>query len=116
MTTVGKRIFEARIALGMSLRDVERFIRNQNSPERVSSGHLSLIEHGHVSSPTPPTLKVLAAALSLDYMSLMVDAGYIDANPAINTVAPTGLLDGLTPEQTGIIRTIIQSWRESNDN
>lgn len=69
---------KAREERGMSLRDVENILRNMEDAAKISSGHLSLIEQGKVDAPSPHTLHALARAYGIDYIALMVEAGYLD--------------------------------------
>ena len=62
----------------MSLRAVEDALKELDLGVKVSSGHLSLIEQGKVAEPSPRTLHALARAMGLDYITLMVEAGYLD--------------------------------------
>lgn len=76
--TVGEYLRKEREDRGMSLRDVENALREIEGATKISSGHLSLIEQGKVSMPEPKTLHSLAKAMDLDYIDLMVEAGYLD--------------------------------------
>ena len=76
---LGDYLRQAREKKDMSLRDVESALKRLDDAVSVSSGHLSQIEQGKV-KPTPKTLHSLARALGLDYLTLMVQACYLDAS------------------------------------
>ena len=75
---LGKYLRMEREKRTMSLRDVENSLKQLDEDVRISSGHLSLIEQGKVSAPSPKTLHTLAKAIGLDYIVVMIEAGYID--------------------------------------
>jgi transcriptional regulator with XRE-family HTH domain len=62
----------SRIAQGLSLRDIERM-----SGHQISNPHVSQLERGIETKPSPHHLRVLAKVLKLDYLELMILAGYI---------------------------------------
>jgi HTH-type transcriptional regulator, competence development regulator len=70
--TLGRTLRNARVAKGMSLRDVERATKG-----KVSNGYLSLLESGDVKQPSPHHLHHLAKAFELEYAQLMRLAGYV---------------------------------------
>lgn len=76
--TIGEYLRRKREDRGLSLRDVENTLKDLEGATKISSGHLSLIEQGKVSQPEPKTLHSLAKAMDLDYIELMVEAGYLD--------------------------------------
>ena len=78
--SVGQYLRRERERKGMSLRDVENTLKGLEDTVRVSSGHLSLIEQGKVAAPSPKTLNALARAMGLDYVTLLVEAGYLDSS------------------------------------
>ena len=78
--TVGEYLRKEREDRGMSLRDVENALREIEGATKVSSGHLSLIEQGKVTTPEPKTLHSLAQAIGLDYIRLMAEAGYLPSS------------------------------------
>ena len=71
----------------------------------ISHGYLDKLEKGvdprtqTNNKPTPDTLKLIAAAYHLDYMSLMVLCGYVELNtlkiPQILASTPIALYEGL---------------------
>ena len=77
---LGEYLRGEREKRAMSLRDVENALKQLDETVRVSSGHLSLIEQGKVSAPSPKTLHALAKAIGLDYIAVMIAAGYLDAS------------------------------------
>jgi transcriptional regulator with XRE-family HTH domain len=66
--TLGTTIKQARIAKGLSLREVERLTG-------VRSGHLSQIETGKIARPEMAILWDLAAVYELDFGRLLALAG-----------------------------------------
>lgn len=77
---LGEYLRTEREKRAMSLRDVENALKRLEEAVRISSGHLSLIEQGKVSAPSPKTLHALAKAIGLDYIAVMIEAGYLDAS------------------------------------
>ena len=71
MPTLGEILKRARHEHGLSLRDVER-----NTDNKISNGHLSLLESDEVKSPSPNHLYRLAQVYALPYADLMRLAGY----------------------------------------
>jgi len=67
---LGDALSEARVASGLSLRDVERLTG-------VRSGHLSQIETGTIGKPEMAILWELAAAYGIDFTRLLTLAGYV---------------------------------------
>lgn len=86
--SLGTYLRRERERKGMSLRQVENALKDLEHTVRVSSGHLSLIEQGKVSAPSPKTLNALARAIGLDYVTLMVEAGYLDPSVLDERPAP----------------------------
>ncbi len=74
MDSLGERLRQLREGLGLSLRAVSQ-------DTGISSGHLSLIENGHVTAPSPSVLQRLADRYNSDPHDLLVLAGYIKTNP-----------------------------------
>lgn len=66
------KLRNARVTQHLSLRDVDRL-----SKGRLSNGFVSQVELGQVNEPTPPKLRALAEVLKLNYLELMILAGYI---------------------------------------
>jgi transcriptional regulator with XRE-family HTH domain len=70
--TLGERLKEARMAAGLSLRDVEREVG-------VRSGHLSQMETGTIAKPELAILWDLASLYGIEFAPLLVLAGHGDA-------------------------------------
>ncbi len=68
---LGHYLGATRMALGMSLRQVQEKTRNE-----VSNAYLSQIEQGKVRKRSPNTLHALAIAYDIDYPQLMAIAGH----------------------------------------
>lgn len=69
--TLGSVLREARAKKGVSLRQVEKALDN-----KISNGHLSLLESDEIQQPSPRHLYLLAKYYELDYSELMSLAGY----------------------------------------
>lgn len=69
---LGSYLKGVRLALGLSLRDVE-----EATDKEVSNAYLSQLENGKISKPSPHILYSLSGALSVPYETLMERAGYI---------------------------------------
>ena len=67
---LSRRLKQARIKKGMSLRDLE-------AVNSISNPYLSQVEQGKAGDVNPKKLKSIALALGLDYIELMVLAGYL---------------------------------------
>ena len=67
---LGSYLKRVREQKSLSLRDVERLCK-------ISSGHLSMIEHNKVKEPTPRILHSLARIYDVSYIGLMKQAGYL---------------------------------------
>ena len=102
-TRVGRYLRRVREKKEMSLRDVENEIRRRRISPKVSNGHLSLIEQGNVKEPGPKTLHALASVLQIDYLDLMVKAGYVDKAVMEGRSAPAPAFKGAEapPERSG---------------
>lgn len=74
---LGSYLKGARLALGLSLRDVE-----EATDKEVSNAYLSQLENGKISKPSPHILYSLSGALSVPYETLMERAGYIAPSSA----------------------------------
>src|SRR6185369_2644762 len=70
--TLGERLKAARMAAGLSLRDVERAVG-------VRSGHLSQMETGTIAKPELAILWDLAGLYGIAFAPLLVLAGHGDA-------------------------------------
>ncbi|MEW6601391.1 MAG: helix-turn-helix transcriptional regulator [Nitrospirota bacterium] len=77
MKSLGEYLKEARMKMGMSLREVE-------DRAGVSNAYISLIESGKRTDPHPNILKSLAAVYGLNITELMGVAGYLDAESSAN--------------------------------
>lgn len=66
------RLRAARLAQGLTLRDVSDLTNGG-----ISNPHLSELERGIETSPSPHKLRSVAKALKLDYLELMILAGYL---------------------------------------
>jgi transcriptional regulator with XRE-family HTH domain len=113
--SLGHYLRQEREKRAMSLRDVENALKRLERGVRVSSGHLSLIEQGKVAAPVPKTLHALALALGLDYITLMVEAGYLDHTVLEERPpAPAPAFRGganLTPQQVRQVEEYIEFLR-----
>jgi transcriptional regulator with XRE-family HTH domain len=69
--SLGDHLRQARLALGLTLREVEA--RTNRS---VTNGYLSQIEKGSVRQPSPNVLYNLAEVYGLDYRDLLVRGGH----------------------------------------
>lgn len=69
---LGQYLRDARMALGLSLRDVE-----EATGHEVSNGYLSQLETAKVKKPSPHVLYALSLPLAIPYDELMQRAGYI---------------------------------------
>lgn len=68
---LGDHLRQARLALGLTLREVEA--RTNRS---VTNGYLSQIEKGSVRQPSPNVLYNLAEVYGLDYRDLLARGGH----------------------------------------
>lgn len=66
------RLRAARIARQLSLRDVATLTDHQ-----ISNPYLCQLETGKNAEPSPHKLRLLAKVLRLDFLELMILAGYI---------------------------------------
>ena len=80
--TLGTVLKNHRTRWQFSSRDVAREAKKLGSS--ISSGHLSLIENDKVKEPTPKTLEILAKIYGIDYLHLMVIAGYLPEKHKVN--------------------------------
>jgi transcriptional regulator with XRE-family HTH domain len=94
---------DARVASGLSLRDVERRIG-------VRSGHLSQLETGNIAKPEMALLWELAALYEIDFEMLLECAGYARGDDTREgrrhrvTVALRALVELTPEEQTDALR------------
>lgn len=101
---LGEYIRSARMALGLSLRDVE-----EATGKEVSNAYLSQLETGKVKKPSPHILYALSLVLAVPYESLMEKAGYI-VSPAQRESdvkhgrTATFSIDNLTEEEEEALR------------
>lgn len=70
--TLHSRLRNARIALSLTLRDIER-----TSDGGITNAYVSRLERGLEKRPHPDKLRVLSQILKLDFMELMILAGYV---------------------------------------
>ena len=77
MKTLGEYLREARMKVGLSLREVEE-------KSKVSNAYISLIESGKRTDPHPNILKSLATVYGLDITELMKIAGYLDIESSVD--------------------------------
>ncbi|MYE52074.1 MAG: helix-turn-helix transcriptional regulator [Gammaproteobacteria bacterium] len=82
---LGQYLRDARMALGLSLRDVE-----EATGHEVSNAYLSQLETAKVKKPSPHVLYALSLALSVPYDELMQRAGYIVPQDQRTDVAKHG--------------------------
>lgn len=104
--SLGDYLRSERERKGMTLRDVENALKDLEDTVRVSSGHLSLIEQGKVAAPSPKTLNALARAMGLDYVTLMVEAGYLDRSVLKERPAPAIAFRGAESLDTDQVRQV----------
>lgn len=71
MSELGRYLKEARVRLGLSLREAQ-------DRSNVSNAYISLIESGRRIDPHPNILKKLADAYKLELQDVMRVAGYLD--------------------------------------
>ncbi len=93
-TELGKRLGEARAALGWSLREVER-------RTGINNAHLVQIEKGGIERPDPNILWTLATVYDVDFEELMRLAGHVEERGTSRPVFSAALraLGELTPDQ-----------------
>lgn len=71
------RLKHARQSQRLSTRKVSAL-----SKGGISCGYLSQIEMGHIEEVCPPKLRILSRVYGLDYLELMVLAGYLTVKEA----------------------------------
>lgn len=76
------RLRQARLSQGMSLRDIARATGG-----KVSHPYFSELEQGKQIMPNPHKLRALSKALKLDYLELMILAGYLTVRDLKGRVA-----------------------------
>lgn len=87
-TRLGRKIRGLRLKLDFTVRDVER--TTIKSGYRVPNAYLSQIELGQIKFPHPHVLRSLARTYGVDFLDLMVVAGYItkkDLNESARNIA-----------------------------
>lgn len=67
-----RKLKAARLKLGLSIRDVERLSKN-----KVHNSHVTHLEKGRIEFPNPNLLRILCRILKLDYVSVLMLAGYL---------------------------------------
>lgn len=111
--TVGAFVRDLREAQGKSLRDVE-------AKTGISSGHLSLIENGHVRNPSPTILHKLATYFGVSSEHLLVLAGYLRPKDpksrveALHGVALAAMKD-LSDDEVAQIAELVTVMRRRRD-
>lgn len=74
---LGDHLKDARLAMHLTLRDVEA-----KTDKAVTNGYLSQIENNAIKSPSPNVLYHLAEIFGLDYRDLLERAGHRTPAPA----------------------------------
>lgn len=69
---LGRRLRAARRRLGYTVRDIERFTKNE-----VTDSYYSQLENSKCLNPHPHKLRALCIALDLDYIDMMIAVSYI---------------------------------------
>ena len=97
--TLGQYLKTARMAQGLSLRDVE-----EATGKQVSNAYLSQLETGKVRRPSPHILYALSQALAVPYELLMERTGYIVSqaqrqDAAKHGTAATYSIENLTAQE-----------------
>ncbi|OFY43242.1 MAG: hypothetical protein A2Z69_00510 [Bacteroidetes bacterium RBG_13_44_24] len=107
----GSYLREVREGRKLTLRDVERLAKDNNSNAELSSGYLSMLERDEVKEPSPRILFALASIYGTDYIDLMKRVGYIpkDTNIAAHTPAQVAFhgANHLSEEQKKRIQYIV---------
>ena len=106
--TLGQFLKEARLAKGMSLRDVER-------EADISNGYLSQLESDKIKQPSPIHLHKLAQLYDRDYSELMRLAGYFVADgqrkEPVGGVALSSKYEELTEADREMVDQLIKHLR-----
>lgn len=87
MPTIGQRIREARLSLGMSYTDVTVATGGITQP------YLNKLEKGVKGNPSPELLRRLSRALKVPYLEMMELAGYVESSDIREYQASAGNLD-----------------------
>lgn len=72
METLGQVLSAARGKRRLTLRDIEH-----RSAGLISNGYLCQLEQGQHANPSFPILRGLSQILKIDYVKLLVSAGYL---------------------------------------
>lgn len=75
---LGMTLRRQRLALGLTLRDVQ-------SRAVIANGYYSELERGKAANVNPKKLRLLARVLKLDYIQLLLMAGYL-TQPELNAL------------------------------
>ena len=106
--TLGQFLKEARLAKGMSLRDVEK-------ETDISNGYLSQLESDKIKQPSPIHLHKLAQLYERDYSELMRLAGYFVADgqgkQPVGGVALSSKYEELTEADREMVDQLIKHLR-----
>lgn len=72
MSKLANHLKTQRLKNNHTIRDIERL-----SKKKISDCNFNKIEKGIVKEPSPQSLRIIAHALKLDYINLLILAGYI---------------------------------------
>jgi transcriptional regulator with XRE-family HTH domain len=89
---LGEVLFKARTDKGWSLRQAEE-------RSGIHNAHISQIEKGVISRPSPTVLNSLAQAYDLDFTVLMQLAGIADSDDSATLGAALNALHRLSPDR-----------------
>jgi transcriptional regulator with XRE-family HTH domain len=113
--TLGDTLKQARMAAGLSLREVERQIE-------VGSGHLSQIETGTIARPDMALLWMLAETYGIDFDRLATLAGYGGGGEKVSarqrqrmTVAMRAMRELSPAEQAEVLRFMAELKARRDD-
>jgi transcriptional regulator with XRE-family HTH domain len=112
---LGPILKAARVALNLSLRDVER-------RTGIHNAHLSQIEKGTIKRPDMSMLFELAQVYGVEFGDLMAMAGYADEAPSSGrgrqrmTLALRALGDLSAKDQEEVLRYIAQLRERQSDD
>ncbi len=110
---LGTYLMLLRKALGLSLRQVE-----EATDKDVSNAYLSQLENNKISKPSPNILHVLANQYGVDYVDLLMRAGYLptkmeSAGRRQGRVAAFAIQD-LTPDEEKALLAYLEFIRKQN--
>ncbi len=69
---LGDALRNARMSKGLTLRDA-----SAKSKSKISNAYISLLETGKILIPDPRFLKILAELYDVNYLTLLIMAGYL---------------------------------------